>query len=55
MKLLGDYLEELKGKIKAAANMESANVEIVSIVSEEGTGIITIAVKDAEKNMQDML
>lgn len=49
MKLLGTYLEELKGKITATSNMESANVEIITSAVEDKKGIITITVKDTEK------
>lgn len=44
-----DYLDELKEKVTVLANSENVNVEILPMLAEDGTAVITIVVKDSEK------
>ena len=44
-----EFVDSLKEKVKATANIENAEVEIIPAINEEGKAIITIIVKDSEK------
>lgn len=44
-----EFVNSLKEKVKAFANIENAEVEIVPTINDEGKAVITIIVKDSEK------
>lgn len=44
-----EFVNSLKEKVKASANIENAEVEIIPTINDEGKAVITIIVKDSEK------